>query len=273
VPIDSVALVHEPLEVEGLSLGDVQGYGVGSLGVVTADGRVCVLGLAGEWQDDIDALLGDDKAARFYRDMNKTSPPVDKKRAEKYLEQIDSDVRATEIANMWEITNGRGNIAGNIRALRESDNIADYYWDNVPASRYNYTDKALWLNQAFRNGSGARSPLFQAHHVIPIDVLETNADLQKLFKWARDNGHSTFDYNNIDNGIMVITRKVKLDINGHGNHPNYSAKIQTKVSDIIGRKGMSVDAINEIKDEINRIKNKINSDVIRGTFDIDNLNF
>jgi hypothetical protein len=156
---------------------------------------------------------------------------------------------------------------------KSGDDIAKYYWDNVPAARYDYTDYNEWLDKAFRNGSGARSPLFQAHHVIPIDVLETNADLQKLFKWARDNGHPTFDFNNIDNGIMVITKKVNLDINGHGNHPNYSAKIQTKITQIITDNGMSVSAINAVKAEINRIKDKINSDVIRGTFDIDNLNF
>lgn len=59
VPIDSMATVHEPLVVEGLSLGNVQGYGVGSLGVVTAQSPTCVLGLSGNTHEKILNKLGD----------------------------------------------------------------------------------------------------------------------------------------------------------------------------------------------------------------------
>lgn len=46
VPIESVANIHEPLTVEGLALGNVEGYGVGKIGVVVAPSNGwCVEGL------------------------------------------------------------------------------------------------------------------------------------------------------------------------------------------------------------------------------------
>jgi hypothetical protein len=46
VPIESVANIHEPLTVEGLALGNVEGYGVGKIGFVVAPSNGwCVKGL------------------------------------------------------------------------------------------------------------------------------------------------------------------------------------------------------------------------------------
>jgi hypothetical protein len=46
VPVDSMAFINEPLQVEGLVLGNVEGYGVGKIGVLIAPSNGwCVKGL------------------------------------------------------------------------------------------------------------------------------------------------------------------------------------------------------------------------------------
>jgi len=48
VPVDSMAFINEPLQVEGLALGNAEGYGVGSFGVVVAPSDACVLGFSND---------------------------------------------------------------------------------------------------------------------------------------------------------------------------------------------------------------------------------
>ena len=67
VPVDSMAFINEPLQVEGLALGNVEGYGVGSLGVVVMGSRRCVegKGMTNAHYDKVDEVMTDRADALF----------------------------------------------------------------------------------------------------------------------------------------------------------------------------------------------------------------
>jgi hypothetical protein len=65
VPVERIELVNEPLQVEGLALGNVQGYGVGQLGIVVAKSQKCFNGITSALFEDLKALVGEIKAQKL----------------------------------------------------------------------------------------------------------------------------------------------------------------------------------------------------------------
>jgi hypothetical protein len=80
-----------------------------------------------------------------------------------------------------------------------------------------------------------------------------------------------FDYNSIDNGIMLPKKSYALDNTGHGNHPNYDDLIEAKITEIITNNGNSVASLNEIKAFIGTVKKKLEDDVLLGSTNINDI--
>ncbi len=133
-----------------------------------------------------------------------------------------------------------------------------------------------WYENIFKNGYNVK-PIseFQAHHVIPINILKNNKELQAILKWADDNGRlAEFDFNGIDNGIAVQRKKLDLDQNGHARHDAYSNSISDRISSIHGQaRGNMEEAFNNLLRLINDTKVRIKEDVLLGVKNIDDLRF
>jgi hypothetical protein len=73
--------------------------------------------------------------------------------------------------------------------------------------------------------------------------------------------------------MMVATKNNNLDLNGHGNHPDYSRKIDEKLAgnDII--LGNDSQSWTNLKNYIATIKTAIEKDVVTGSASINTLNF
>ncbi len=61
---------------------------------------------------------------------------------------------------------------------------------------------------------------YQAHHIIPKELLNTSEGLQFYF-----NNGGKLKFNSIDNGIMLKKSVI------HGNHPDYNKLILNKIDD------------------------------------------
>jgi hypothetical protein len=74
------------------------------------------------------------------------------------------------------------------------------------------------------------------------------------------------------NGMMVAAKSTRLDVNGHGNHPDYSLKIDQALTETVIN-GNSAASWDNLKDYIQKIKTAIEKDVVSGRSDINNLSF
>jgi hypothetical protein len=74
------------------------------------------------------------------------------------------------------------------------------------------------------------------------------------------------------NGMMVAAKSTKLDVNGHGNHPDYSDKIDRALTDRIIT-SYSAASWTRLKNYIQDIKAAIEKDVVSGRSDINKLSF
>lgn len=112
---------------------------------------------------------------------------------------------------------------------------------------------------------------FEVHHVIPVNILKDNKELQKVLLWAEKN-NKKFDFNSIDNGIPLQKKKAAIDLNGHTNHPKYDEVIANKIEDIVNNPfADEVEKFNEIQILIKKAKNKLESDVLLGNKDVNQI--
>ncbi|MDO4880056.1 MAG: AHH domain-containing protein [Capnocytophaga sp.] len=78
---------------------------------------------------------------------------------------------------------------------------------------------------------------FEAHHIIPIDVLKANPDLkQLLFDLKKADPNFNFNFNGIENGMMLQKKSLRFDINGHASHKAYNFAIDKKITEICSSK-------------------------------------
>ena len=64
--------------------------------------------------------------------------------------------------------------------------------------------------------------------------MEKNDKLKNLlFELSKDPKFNfDFEFNKIDNGMMIQKKSVKLEVDGHGNHPEYDREINIKINSI-----------------------------------------
>lgn len=92
--------------------------------------------------------------------------------------------------------------------------------------------------------------------------METNKELKELLFKLHKEGKD-FDFNGIDNGMMIQKKSLSLDINGHSKHNEYNLAIDKKISEIIEKNADSPeDALDAIKGLITNTKAALKSEVL-----------
>jgi hypothetical protein len=128
-----------------------------------------------------------------------------------------------------------------------------------------------WYKNTFKKYDLGEPLNFEVHHVIPVNVLEKNKELQELLLWAKKNGKD-FDFNSIDNGIPLQKKSSKFDQSGHANHPDYDKKIGKKINEIMGDDNLDLDGkLDEINDLIYNTKQKLEKEVLLGNKDVNHI--
>ena len=152
--------------------------------------------------------------------------------------------------------------------LAETKDYARKYFETV-VKEGDFDD---WFKNNFsKYEKGALN--FEAHHIIPIDVLKTNPYLKKLlFDLKKADPNFSFDFNGIDNGMMLQKKSLKLDVNGHTIHNDYSRKINKKITEIINdSNGNNMLAFDRIKKLIQKSKDKLEKEVLLGNKDVNDI--
>ena len=73
-------------------------------------------------------------------------------------------------------------------------------------------------------------------------------------------------------GIPLQKKKAKIDFNGHANHPQYDDIIKKKVEDVVSNPLLDEEEkFDEIKSLIKRAKTKLESDVLLGNKDVNQI--
>ena len=156
----------------------------------------------------------------------------------------------------------------NILDLAETKDYAKKYFETV-VKEGDFDD---WFKNNFsKYEKGTLN--FEAHHIVPIDVLKTNPYLQKLlFDLKKADPNFSFDFNGIDNGMMLQKKSLKLDVNGHTIHNDYSRKINKKITEIINdSNGNNMLAFDRIKKLIQKSKDKLEKEVLLGNKDVNDI--
>ena len=132
-------------------------------------------------------------------------------------------------------------------------------------------DFETWYNNVFKKYDLGEPLNFEVHHIIPISVLEKNKALQELLLWAEKNGKK-FDFNGLDNAIPLQKKRLKYEISGHANHPNYDKAIIERVYIILSNESYSeLRKFNEIQTLIKIGKEKLETNVLLGTKNVNDI--
>ena len=132
-------------------------------------------------------------------------------------------------------------------------------------------DFETWYNNVFKKYDLGEPLNFEVHHIIPISVLEKNKALQELLLWAEKNGKK-FDFNGLDNAIPLQKKRLKYEISGHANHPNYDINLDEKITIIINNaNGNNMLAFDRIKKLIQKSKDKLEKEVLLGNKDVNDI--
>ena len=160
-----------------------------------------------------------------------------------------------------------------IKNLPETRELALAFYTKSNINNMNF-DK--WFENVFKKyESGTFN--FEAHHIIPINTLKKSDELKELlFNLSQKDPNFKFDFNSIDNGIMLQKKSLKPGkiIDGHANHPKYDLAIEKKIDEIIGKKtniGKPEEAFNEILDLIKKTKETLKKEVFLGDKDVNDI--
>jgi hypothetical protein len=137
------------------------------------------------------------------------------------------------------------------------------YFDNI-VKEGNFDD---WYVNTFKKYDLGEPLNFEVHHVIPVNVLEGNKELQDLLFKYQDK----FDFNSIENGIPVPKKSLKFDQSGHANHPDYDAAVRKRMGEILSQDIPDSSKFEEIELIVKDIKNKLENEVLLGTYDVNNI--
>jgi DNA repair ATPase RecN len=167
------------------------------------------------------------------------------------------------------VVKNRGALRESILDLSETKTLAREYAKHIGVPDNEFDN---WFENTFKTYEGG-TPNFEAHHVIPVEVLQTNERFQQLlFDLQKADPNFNFDFNGIDNGMMLQKKSVNLDINtGHANHPQYNDAINKKINEILSTAKNDNDAFNKIQNFINDTKNKLTNEVLLGNKDVNNI--
>ena len=134
-------------------------------------------------------------------------------------------------------------------------------------------DFETWYNNVFKKYDLGEPLNFEVHHIIPISVLKKNKALQELLLWAEKKGKK-FDFNGLDNAIPLQKKRLKYEISGHANHPNYDINLDEKITEIItSRRNINnpEKAFEEIQELIQKSKDILEKEVLLGTKDVNQI--
>ena len=134
-------------------------------------------------------------------------------------------------------------------------------------------DFETWYNNVFKKYDLGEPLNFEVHHIIPISVLKDNEALQELLLWAEKNGKK-FDFNGLDNAIPLQKKRLKYEISGHANHPDYDINLDEKITEIITSPrnlNKPEKAFEEIQELIQKSKDILEKDVLLGTKDVNQI--
>ena len=134
-------------------------------------------------------------------------------------------------------------------------------------------DFETWYNNVFKKYDLGEPLNFEVHHIIPISVLKKNKALQELLLWAEKNGKK-FDFNGLDNAIPLQKKRLKYEISGHANHPDYDINLDEKITEIITSPrnlNKPEKAFEEIQELIKNTKNKLEKEVLLGNKDVNDI--
>jgi hypothetical protein len=182
---------------------------------------------------------------------------------------------ADEFANA--LYKARSDIRKGIINLTESRNLALEYFEHIKKTDLSLKNVKFddWFENTFKKYE-AGTPNFEAHHVIPADLLKSNPDFKQLiFDLHKADPDFKFDFNGLDNGIMLQKKSLKLDINtGHAKHDVYNREISKKISEIINNSrnvNKPERAFEEIQDLIKSTKEKLKNEVLLGNKDVNDI--
>ena len=132
-------------------------------------------------------------------------------------------------------------------------------------------DFETWYNNVFKKYDLGEPLNFEVHHIIPISILKEKEALQELLLWAEKNGKK-FDFNGLDNAIPLQKKRLKYEISGHANHPNYDKAIIERVNIILSNESYSeLRKFNEIQTLIKNGKEKLETNVLLGTKNVNDI--
>ena len=134
-------------------------------------------------------------------------------------------------------------------------------------------DFETWYNNVFKKYDLGEPLNFEVHHIIPISVLKENEALQELLLWAEKNGKK-FDFNGLDNAIPLQKKRLKYEISGHANHPDYDINLDEKITEIITSPrnlNKPEKAFEEIQELIQKSKDILEKEVLLGTKDVNQI--
>ena len=203
--------------------------------------------------------------------------------AKKVSEKIDDVIKigkkvfksADEFANA--LYKARSDIRKAIINLPESKNLAIEYFEHIKKTDLSLKNVKFddWFEKTFKTYEKG-TPNFEAHHVIPADLLKSNEKFkQLLFDLRKADPDFKFDFNGLDNGIMLQKKSMNLDIiNGHASHKKYNDAIDFKINEIIDNPrnvNKPERAFEEIQELIKNTKEKLKKEVLLGNKDVNDI--
>lgn len=170
-----------------------------------------------------------------------------------------------------------GSSRANVLAATETKNISKLYWNKLYSRldpKYqNPTDDIgykLWHEEYFiKSEAGVAN--FEAHHIIPNNVLKNDPILQDIILYANDN-HG-FNFNSIENGIMIQKKDAYVGTI-HTNHSRYDNIIKLKLENVkeAWKKNEEL-GYKKLKDLINETEDQLVTQVVNGQNTVNLLNF
>jgi hypothetical protein len=174
------------------------------------------------------------------------------------------------LANVGELVKDivakRKYIRDNIIELAESKELARLFAKKIGIKDADFED---WFKNSFKTTEKGTIN-FQAHHVIPVEILEKNDKFNELL--FRLQGKADFDFNGIDNGIMLQAKSINLDVAGHAKHKAYTDALDVKITEICSNAKIDdLDKLDRIKDLVSSAKEKLKKDVLLGNKDVNDI--
>ncbi|MTH15801.1 AHH domain-containing protein [Flavobacterium sp. LC2016-01] len=143
---------------------------------------------------------------------------------------------------------------------------AKKYFENIVKEG----DFESWYKNTFKKYDLDEPLNFEVHHVIPVNILEANKELQELLLWANKKGLE-FNFNSIDNGIPLQKKSLKFDMPGHASHPQYDEALAKKLNKILESAKDEEDAFKKVQNLIKNTKDKLEKEVLLGNKDVNQL--